>query len=76
MSTHLVMLKAGSEEVIVRLWRWLVMVFSFSAVYAAVAMATRFRVLEALFGDCKCDHRKDHGILDCSDIRAHNLLKY
>jgi hypothetical protein len=41
------MLKVGSEEVIVRLWRWLVMVLSFSAFYAAVAMVTRFRVLEA-----------------------------
>jgi hypothetical protein len=31
------------------------MVLSFSAIYAAVAMATRFRVLEALFGDCGRD---------------------
>ena len=46
MSPHLVLLKAGSEEVIVRSWRWLVMVLSFSAVYAAVATVTRFRVLE------------------------------
>jgi hypothetical protein len=59
-----------------RLWRWLVMVLSFSAVYAAVATVTRFRVLEALFGDHKRDHRKDHGIWDSRDIRAHNLLKY
>ena len=31
-----------------RSWRWLVMVLSFSAVYAVVATVTRFRVLEAL----------------------------
>ena len=48
MLPHLVLLKAGSEEVIMRSWRWLVMVLSFSAVYMAVAMVTRFRVLEAL----------------------------
>jgi len=48
MSPHLVLLKVGSEEVIVRSWRWLVVVLSFSAVYAAVATVTRFRVLEAL----------------------------
>jgi hypothetical protein len=72
MSLHLVLLKAGLKEVIMRLWRWLVMVLSFSAVYAAVATVTRFRVLEALFGD----HKRDHGIWDSRDIRAHNLLKY
>jgi len=48
MSPHLVVLRAGLEEVIVRSWRWLVMVLSFSAVYAAVVTVTRFRVLEAL----------------------------
>jgi hypothetical protein len=48
MSPNLVLVKAGLEEVIMRSWRWLVMVFSFSAVYALVAMVTRFRVLEAL----------------------------
>jgi len=48
MLPHLVLLKAGSEEVIVRSWRWLVMVLSFSPVYAAVATVTRFRVPEAL----------------------------
>ena len=42
MLPYLVLLKAvGSEEGIV--------VLSFSAVYATVAMVTRFRVLEALF---------------------------
>jgi len=48
MSPHLVLLKAGSEEVIMRSWRWLMMVLSFSAVYVAVATVTRYRVLEAL----------------------------
>jgi len=48
MSPHLVLLNAGSEEVIMRSWRWLMMVLSFIAVYAAVATVTRFRVLEAL----------------------------
>jgi len=48
------------------------MVLSFSAVYAAVATVTRFRVLEALFGD----HERDRENLDSSDNRAHNLLKY
>ena len=52
------------------------MVLSVSAVYAAVATATRFRVLETLFGDRKGDHRKDCENLDSSDNRAHNLLKY
>jgi len=33
------------------------MVLSFSAVYAAVATVTRFRVLEALFGDREGDLR-------------------
>jgi hypothetical protein len=41
-------LNASSGEVITRLWRWLVPVLTFSAVYAAVAMVTRCRVLEAL----------------------------
>jgi len=35
-------------EVIVTLWRWLVIVFNFRAVYAAVAKVARFRVFEAL----------------------------
>jgi len=48
MSPHLVLLKAGSEEVIVRLCRWLMMVLSSSAFYAAVATVTRFRVRETL----------------------------
>jgi len=52
------------------------MVLSFSAVYAAVATVTRFRVLETLFGDREGDHRKDCENLDSSDNRAHNLLKY
>jgi hypothetical protein len=48
------------------------MVLSFSVVYAAVAMVTRFRVLEAfLFGD----RERDRENLDSSDNRAHNLLK-
>jgi hypothetical protein len=51
------------------------MVLRFSAIYVAVAMATRFRVLEALFfGDPERDHRKDRENLDSSDNRAHNLL--
>jgi len=45
------------------------MVLSFSVVYAAVATVTRFRVLEALLEIMK-------EILDSSDNRAHNLLKY
>jgi hypothetical protein len=45
------------------------MVLSFSVVYAAVATVTRFRVLEALLEIVK-------EILDSSDNRAHNLLKY
>jgi hypothetical protein len=48
------------------------MVLSYSVVYAAVAMVTRFRVLEALFGD----RERDRENLDSSDNRAHNLLKY
>jgi len=59
MSPHLVLLKAGSE-VIVRSLGWLVVVLSFSAVYAVVATVTRFRVLEALFfEDRERDRRKD-----------------
>ena len=50
------------------------MVLSFSAIYAAVATAMRFRVLEALFGDRERDHRKDRENSDSSDNRAHNLL--
>jgi len=38
------------------------MVLSFSAIYAAVAPVTRFRVLEALFGDRERDRRKDREI--------------
>jgi len=72
MLPYLVLLKAvGSEEGIV--------VSSFSAVYATVAMVTRFRVLEALFfffGDRKRDRRKDRENLDSSDNWALNLLKY
>jgi len=49
-----------------------IVVLSFSAVYVAVAMVTRFRVLEALFGD----RERDRENLDSSDNRAHNLLKY
>jgi hypothetical protein len=45
------------------------MVLSFSVVYAAVATVTRFRVLEALLEIVK-------EILDSSDNRAHNMLKY
>ena len=52
------------------------MVLSFSAVYAAVATVTRFRVLETLFEDCEGDCRKDCENLDSSDNQAHNLLKY
>jgi len=48
MSPHLVLLNAGSEDVIVRSWRWLVMELRFRAIYAAVATVTRYRVLEAL----------------------------
>jgi len=44
-----VLLKEGLEKVIVRSWRRLVMGLSFSAGNAAVAMATKFRDLEALF---------------------------
>jgi len=76
MSPHLVLLKAGSEEVIVRSWRWLVMVLRFSAVYAVVAMVTRFRVLEALLEIMKEIVGKIVRFLDRSDNRAHNLLKY
>jgi len=67
----LILGKVGSEDVIGRLWRWLVMVFSSSAVYAPVTTVARFRVLQALFGGCEqdCDN------LDSSDNRAYNLLK-
>jgi len=51
------------------------MEFSFSGIYVAVATVTRFRVLEALFGDCKRDCRKDCENLDSSNIWAHNLVK-
>jgi len=44
----LIILKAGSEEVIVRLSRCLVMVLSLSADYVAGATVTRSRVLESL----------------------------
>jgi len=47
------------------------MELSFSAIYAAVAMMTRFRVLEPLFEIVK----EIVKILDSSDNRAHNLLK-
>jgi hypothetical protein len=47
------------------------MVLSFSAIYAAVATATRFRVLEALLEIVIEIVR----FLDSSDSRAHNLLK-
>jgi hypothetical protein len=67
MSPHLVLLKAGSEEVIVRSWRWLVMVLSFSAVYAGVPTVTRFRVLEALLGIVKVIVGKIVRFLDSSD---------
>jgi hypothetical protein len=33
-----------------------IVVFSFSAVYAVVAMVTRFRVIVALFEECERDH--------------------
>jgi len=49
-----------------------IVVLSFSVVYSAVAMVTRFRVLEDLFGD----RERDHENLDSSDNQAHNLLKY
>jgi hypothetical protein len=55
-------------EVIVRMH---MMELSFSGIYVAVATVTRFRVPEALFGDC----RKDRENLDSSDIWAHNLVK-
>ena len=48
------------------------MVLSFSPVDAAVAMVTRFSVLGALLDIMKEIVR----ILDSSDNRAHNLLKY
>jgi hypothetical protein len=35
------------------------MVMSFSAVYAAVATVTMFRVLDVLFGDRERDSKKD-----------------
>jgi hypothetical protein len=76
MSPHLVLLNASLEEVIVRSWRWLMMVLSFSAVYAAVATVTRFRVLEALLVIVKEIIGKIVRTLDSSDNRAHNLLKY
>jgi len=42
MLSNSVVLKVSSEKVIVRLWR---LVLSFCVIYAAVAMATRYRVL-------------------------------
>jgi len=75
MSPHLVLLKAGSEAVIVRSWRWLVIVLSFSAVYAAVATVIRFWVLEALLEIVKEIIVKIVRFLDSSDNRAHNLLQ-
>jgi uncharacterized spore protein YtfJ len=54
----------------------MVMVLSFSSVYAAVAMVTRFRVLEALLEIVKEIVGKIVTFLDSSNNRAHNLLKY
>jgi hypothetical protein len=51
------------------------MLFSFSAVYAAVAMVTRFRVLEAVLEIAKGIVVKIVRFLDSSDNRAYNLLK-
>jgi hypothetical protein len=51
------------------------MVLSFSAIYAAVAMVTRFRDLEALLQIVKEIVGKIVRFLDSSDNRAHNLLK-
>jgi len=75
MSPHLVLLKAGSKEVILRSWRWLVMLLSISAVYSAVATVTRFRVLEALLEIVKEIVGKIMRFLNDSDNQAHNLLK-
>jgi hypothetical protein len=47
------------------------MVLSFSGICAAVAMATRFRVLEALL-EIMIEIVR---FLDCSASRAHNLLQ-
>jgi hypothetical protein len=52
------------------------MVLHFSAVYAAVATVTRFRVFEALLEIVKEIIGKIVRCLDSSDNRAHNLLKY
>jgi hypothetical protein len=38
-------------------------VFSFGALYVAVAMVMRFRDLEALFDDHERYHRKDYKII-------------
>jgi len=51
------------------------MVLSFSAVYAAVATGTRFRVLQALLEIVKEIIGKIVRFLDSSNNRAHNLLK-
>jgi hypothetical protein len=72
MSPHLVFLKAGFGEVIVGSWSWLMMVLSFIVVYAAVAIVTKFRVSEALFGDGE-RYRQN---LNRSDYWTYNLLKY
>jgi hypothetical protein len=51
MSPHQIMLKEDLEDVFIRLWRWLLIVLSFDAGFAAVAPVTRVRVLEACFGN-------------------------
>ena len=53
MSPHLVKLMLGSQKVIMRSWRWLIMGLNFSVVYAAVGTVTWFRVLEALLAVVK-----------------------
>jgi hypothetical protein len=52
-----------------------IVVLSIIAVYGAVAVMTRFRVLEALEGDRERDRRKVRENLDPSDNQAHNLLQ-
>jgi hypothetical protein len=51
------------------------MVLNFSAVYAALAIVTRLRVLKSLSGNCKRDHMIDCENLDSCNCQAHNLLK-
>jgi hypothetical protein len=51
------------------------MVLSFSAVYAAVATVTRFRILEDHLEIVKEIIGKIRRFLDSSDNQAHNLLK-